>query len=273
MYTDTILEYFLRMEKNMSKTQQNGQNYYTIDLGYIFKIILQKIWILVVVGVITAGIGFSLASFVIQPSYSASVKLYVNNGSTGNGISTTQITAAQELVNTYMEILHSNPTYELIIEEADLDYSVKQLAGMIESGASNNTEVMYVTVTANDPYVAADIANAAIDALVYRISDVIEDSSVKVVQTATPNTNKVSPNTTMYTSMGLFIGVFITAAIIAIAAITDNKIHDDEYITDTFDCPILARIPDFTEKTHSGKYAYYSKYKYRSSDNSNASSK
>ena len=245
-----------------NRTNEN----YTVDLTHIAKTLLQRVWIIVVVGLLAAAIGFSLASFVIAPTYSASVKLYVNNSSFSNGetsITTSEITAAQKLVNTYSEILDSRITLEKIIDEADLSYSYRTLSKMIKSEPANETEIMVVTVTAGDPYEAAKIANCIAKVLPERITEIIDGTSMEVVDSAVPNTSKVAPSATKYTAIGLILGVLVAVIVLIVAALLDGTIHDEDYVLQNYDCPVLAKIPDLLNTGSNKHYGYYYK-NYRS---------
>ncbi len=233
--------------------EMGSKEAYTIDVGFIFKTILKRIWIVILVGVLVAALGFVGSKFLIEPTYSSTVKFYVNNISSSSStgvVSSSQILAAQQLVNTYSQILDSTPTYDEIINDTGYSYTPAQLSNMIESGSSNETEIMYVTVTANDPNEAASIAESITKVLPERISEVIAGAKVVVIEPAKANNSKVFPNVLKYTALGLVIGAFGAAFVLALLAMLDNKIHDEEYITQTYNCPILSKIPSLTEKNH-----------------------
>ena len=63
----------------MEKTEQTARDYYTIDIFHMLKYIWKKVWIVVIVGLLTAAVGFSASAFFMTPKYSASVMLYINN--------------------------------------------------------------------------------------------------------------------------------------------------------------------------------------------------
>ena len=139
----------------MEKQGNNAKQYYTIDLLHIFKFLWKKAWVIVLAALVAASVGFSIAAFAIKPTYSSTIMLYVNNnsfslGNTSFSISSSEITAAQSLVKTYGEILDNRTTLERVIEKADVDYTVKDLHEMIETGSSNDTEIMYVKVTSQN---------------------------------------------------------------------------------------------------------------------------
>jgi len=246
----------------MDRKENNQRDYYTIDLLHIVKTLWHKAWISVLAGVLAGILGFAFSSFVIAPEYSSSIMLYVNNssfslGSTSFSISSSEITAAQSLVNTYGELLNNRTTLERVIEKSKVDYTYEELAGMIESAPSNETEIMKVTVTAENPYDAAKIANCIAEVLPVRISEIIDGASMEVVDSAIPNLNKVSPSITKFTMVGFILGVFASIFVIAIVTMLDDTIHDEEYILQTYDYPILAKVPNLLD-TGSKKYAYYS---------------
>ena len=243
----------------MANTENKSKNYYTIDLLRVVKMLWRKAWIIVLAGVLCAVSGFLFARFAIAPTYSSTIQLYVNNSSINVGnfnISASEITASQSLVKTYGVILDNRTTLERVIEEADVDYTYEELSDMIKYGSSNDTEIMYVTVTSKDPYEASKIANCIKEVLPIRIDEIIDGATMKTVEDAVPNTDKVAPSITKYTAVGLLLGMLFSMLVIAIIAIADDRIHDEEYILDNYDYPILAKIPDLIE-SDSKKYGYY----------------
>lgn len=252
----------------MEKERQgnNTKQYYTIDLLHIFKFLWKKAWIIILAAFIAASAGLGVAACLIKPTYSSTIMLYVNNssfslGNTSFSISSSEITAAQSLVKTYGEILDNRTTLERVIDKANVEYTAKDLHEMIETGASNDTEIMYVKVTSNDPYEAALIANCIAEVLPVRIAEIIDGASMEVVDSAVPNLQKVGPSVTKYTAVGLVLGALISIAVLVVTAMMDDRIHDEDYIIETYEYPILARIPNLVDadtKGH-GYYYYYRK--------------
>ena len=254
------------MERN---EQFNNAEYYTIDLMHIAKALIHRSWVMVLVGVLTAVLGFSIAAFAIAPKYSSSVMLYVNNssfslGNTSFSISSSEITAAQSLVKTYGEILNNRTTLERVIEKAEVSYTYKELSKCITAVPSNDTEIMKVTVTTKDPFEAARIANCIAEVLLVRISEIIDGASMEVVDSAVANLEKVAPSITRYTATGLLIGILLSALALVIIAMMDDTVHDEEYVLRTYDYPILAKVPNLLgHSSKEYKYRYYSTRKHQ----------
>ena len=102
---------------------------------------------------------------------------------------------------------------------------------------------------------AAKIANSIAELLPERIAEIMDGCSMEVIDSAIPNTNKISPNITKYTAQGFIIGFLIAAGILTVLAIMDDTIHDEDYIINTYDYPLLAVIPDLST-ADSTKYGY-----------------
>lgn len=253
----------------MEKNERNARDYYVIDLAHVVKVIWQRIWVVAFVSLLTTAIGFSMAAFVIPPTYSSSIMLYVNNssfsvGDLGFSISSSELTAAQSLAKTYTVLLKNRTTLERLINEIDTDYTWEDIYDMIESGPVNETEVMQVTVTCRNPYEAQKIANGIAKVLPQRVAEIVEGATMEVVDSAVAETDKVAPSVAAYTALGFLLGALLSVLVLVIIALMDNTVHDEEYVIRAYDYPILAKVPNLTAVD--GKK--YSNYSYASSRSS-----
>lgn len=228
-----------------------------IDFSVLFKTLTKKIWLIVLATIIGGVSMYGVSSYIKTPLYQADVKLYVNNstfslGSTSYSISSGELSAAQSLIETYIVILKTRTTVNEIIDEGNYDYTYEEMVGMISAGAVNGTEVFSVTVTAEDPREAASIANTIGEVLPNSIGDIVDGSDVRIVDYAVTPVEQSSPVTSKDTIIGAGLGFMASAGIILLIALFDNVIRSQDYITQTFDYPILASIPDSEVKS-----AYY----------------
>ena len=242
-----------------------NREYYTIDLMHIFSVLWKKMWVIILCGIVGAAIAFSYSAFAISPTYSSEILLYVNNssftvGDLGFSISSSEISAAQSLVKTYTVLLKNRTTLEKIIDDTKVPYTWEELYEKIEAAPVNETEIMEVTVTTNDPYESEKIANGIAKILPKRVSEIVEGSSMEVVDSAIANTKKVAPSITKYTIIGFILGMLLSVMLLVALAMLDSTIHDEEYILNNYGYPILAKIPDLLD-TGTKKYSYYNSYK------------
>ncbi|WP_249030534.1 YveK family protein [Tannockella kyphosi] len=233
----------------------------TIDLKILLKALLNKGWIIMIAIILGAATMYSYSSYAKTPLYQADVKLYVNNstfslGSTSYSISSGELSAAQSLIETYIVILQTRTTINEIIDEGNFDYTYTEMVSMISAASVNSTEVFSVTVTSESPSDASAIANTIGLVLPESISNVVDGSDVRIVDYAVTPVSQSSPSTSKDTIMGAMLGLVIAVGIIVVAALFDNTIRSEDYITQTIDYPILAFIPEDGANT-----SYYGKKK------------
>ncbi|MDD3254191.1 MAG: Wzz/FepE/Etk N-terminal domain-containing protein, partial [Lachnospiraceae bacterium] len=135
---------------------EKSNQYYEIDLMQLLHAFWHRLWAIILAAVIGGGALFSYAAFFITPLYEAEALIYVNNssfslGSTSFSISSSELTAAKTLVDTYIVILKTRSTLSEVIREAGLNYSYQELSEMIGSEPVNNTEIFSIKVTSSNP--------------------------------------------------------------------------------------------------------------------------
>jgi capsular polysaccharide biosynthesis protein len=226
-----------------------------IDLKRLFLVLINKAWIILLVGILCAGLLLSYTYFFVTPQYSANIKLYVNNtyGANSPGFSASQLQAAQSLADTYMVFLLSRTVLNEVAETTGLPYTNKELENMISSSAVEDTEVFQVKVVCENYLHAAEIANAIADILPARIAATVDGSSVRVVDYAVPSDARVSPSYTKTAILGALLGFAVAVAIILLRQFTDNTIHDKHDLQQCIDVPVLGEIPSFELANNSKK--------------------
>lgn len=230
-----------------------------IDIKRIIWKLLSRMWIILLIGVLCGSMTFGYAYMFLTPQYSASAQLYVNNtyGESTPGFSSSQLSAAQGLVYTYVVILESRSVMEQVQEQTKLNYSYSQLRAMVSAAPVDDTEVFKVTVTCPNYKHAALIANAIADILPERIAQIVDGSSVRVVDYAVESNARVSPSYRKYALYGLAVGILLSAGIIVVMDLLDSRIDSEEYLCQVYgDLPLLAVVADGDEE----KSGYYKGY-------------
>lgn len=230
------------------------------DLGKVLRVLFSKIWIIVISCFLCACFFFSYAYYFISPKYQSSALFYVNNnnlniGSISYSISSSDISASQSLVDTYIVILKTRNTLEAVIEKAGLDYEYEKLVKMVSADSINNTEVFEVKVTSEDAKEACVIANTIASVLPDKISEIVTGSGAKIVDYAVINPSKVSPSIPLYIVAGAMVGLVISCILILFADHVDDTIYVQNDAKEIFDnIPTLAIIPDLNSASESHYY-------------------
>lgn len=239
-----------------------------IDLLHLIKILWSKAWLIVISMILLGAVMFSYAMFFITPLYQSTAKMYVNNtsikvGSTSFSISSSELSAAKTLLDLYVEILKTRTTLEEVIRRAELEYTYEQLAPMISAGSVNGTEIFRITVTNSDPDMAEKIADTIVEVLPDRISEIVDGSSVRLVDHAVRPTRRSSPDYSRYAVIGMIAGMVLSCAAIIIFDLMDTSVRGEEYLVQKYgDIPVLAVVPDIrsNRKRAYGYYKYSREY-------------
>lgn len=236
------------------------KDYIEIDLLRLAGALWRRAWAILLAMLLFAGATFSYAYFMITPMYRASALMYVNNSSISVGstsVSLADLSASQTLVETYLVIMKTRLTLNEVIERAELNYTYEQLRGMISASAVNETEIFQINVVSPNPVEAEVIANTLVEVLPDKIEEVMDGSSARAVDYAVVPTRKSSPNITKYTMLGLMLGFVVSCGLIVLLELLDDQINSEDYLTKTYDLPILAGIPDLlSQKTRAGYGGY-----------------
>lgn len=239
-----------------------------IDLLALFKVLWSKALVLVLTALIAGAATFAVTAFLIKPKYEATAAMYVNNssfsfGSTSFSISSSELTASNSLVATYIFILESRTTLEDVIAAANLGYSYEELSKMITTEAVAGTAAFNVTVESESPVEAELIANTIAKLLPDRIAEIVDGSSVRIVDYAIVPAHRSSPSFVKNTALGVLLGLFLSAAVVTVKYIVNEQTNDVITSADDLkalypDIPVLALIPDMRLSNKKGYY--YSSY-------------
>lgn len=231
-----------------------------IDIFKMIKALWRKAWVIVLAAVLCGGLVLAWTYFLVDPLYESKAQMYVNNsslsfGSAALSITSGDISASKSLVDTYIVILNSRQVLEEIIKKAELDLTYEELVKMIKAESVSSTEVFEVVVTDTDPYRAEKIANTIAGVLPEKISNIVESSSVRIVDYAVVPAEKSSPSLIKNTLIGALVGFLLCASIIIFLELNDTVIRDDNYLITTYEeIPLLAIVPDMDSKAISNGY-------------------
>lgn len=232
-----------------------------IDLLHLVQVLWQKAIVIILAGLIFGAAAFAGSKAFITPLYDSRAYLYVNStnlslGGSKVSISASELTAAKSLVDTYVVILKTRTTLEDVIARSGVSYTYEQLVNMISAASVNGTEIFYVDITSPDPAEAEMLANTIALVLPEKISAIVDGSSVRIVDYAVQPVKRSSPSYTKNAVIGAVLGALLVSAIIIVNELMDEQIHDTDYLTKTYNLPVLAVIPDLLAKQDSSNYYY-----------------
>ena len=230
-----------------------------IDLLRLLTALWRKAWVIALATVIFGACCLVCTALFIKPKYKAEAMMYVNSSNISVGgakvsISQSELTAAKTLVDTYIVIMNTRTTLEDVITQSGVSYDYEQLQKMITASAVNGTEVFSIAVTSTKPKEAELLANTIARILPEKIASIVEGSSARIVDYAVEPAEKDSPSLTKNTLIGAVLGFVLACGGIVVLELLDEQIHDSDDLTQTYDIPVLAVIPDLLSSKSNNEY-------------------
>lgn len=207
-----------------------------------------KKWVIVLSTIVCGLAVWAYSTYCITPQFQTSVRLYVNNRTESTtSLTSSDMTAAKSLVDTYITIIQSTSLLEEVAENTGGYYSPGAIRSMLSAGAVNNTEVFMVSITNSSPEEAAKIANAIADTAPDFIKNIVEGSSVKIIDRAPVPSYPISPNIYRNTAIGALIGLILSGLAALLIYIFDTTIYSEDDIKEFCVLPILSIFRDFEQ--------------------------
>jgi capsular polysaccharide biosynthesis protein len=220
-----------------------------LTLEQVISILLKNIIFIIISSIIFLAGAYVISNYFIDPTYISSVKMYVVPGDSGDSHvrpNINDLTYAQKVVNTYIEILKTNSFLNKIAVETKLGYTAEDLKNMVSFKVLNNTEIFQIDVTSESPTYAKFIADSISLNAPLQITGIKEDDSVKLVQPAELPTVPASPNIILNTVIGCMLGLSISVLISILKEILDVRVKGNDDLNNKYDIPILGSVPSFS---------------------------
>lgn len=219
-----------------------------IDLREVFLLLISKCWLIILVGIVTAAIGFGISVFLIPPTYESTTKIYILNKQQENTVTYSDVQLGTQLTKDYAELIKSRLVLEKVIQELQLDtiyegMDYEALLNKVKVTTPTDTRILAITITDLEPVLAMEIANSIREEAAIHIKNVMDIEAVNVVETANLPIEKAGPSVLKWTAIGGILGAFLVTAIILIFFFIDDTIKTGDDVEKYLDLSTLALIP------------------------------
>ncbi len=223
---------------------QNDKEEKEIDITEIAMYLLNWLWLIAIVGVACAAIGFFLSAFVITPKYTSTTKIYILSKNTQNdSITYSDTQLSTMLTKDFKELITSRYVVETVIEKLNLPEDYDELVSKISVSNTNDTRIIGIGIEDANPNRARIIANSIRDVAAVHIQSVMDIEAVNVVDEANLPTKPSKPSKSKFTLIGFAAGVALMVSILALKFYFDDSIKTTEDIEKYLDMTTLAMIP------------------------------
>lgn len=204
-----------------------------ISLNELFSIVKNRIVLILSLGILGLLVSASYTFFVVTPTYQSTTQLLVNRAADESvGVQLNDINTNIRMIDTYKDIISGPVILEDVKRNLNTDLTVSEIKSMISVNANANSQVFTLTITAEDPILAAELANEIALTFQNNISEIMNVENVSIISEANVNPSPVSPNIVMSLILGLLIGVMIGLAIAFLQYFMDNTIKGPDFINE-----------------------------------------
>ncbi|KQY23214.1 chromosome partitioning protein [Cellulomonas sp. Root485] len=218
-------------------------------------VILRKRWLSIAMfTLLGAALGVA-ASLATTPLYQASTQLYVSvkTGESSNDLLQGSNFTRQQ-VSSYTQLVTSPLVLQPVIDDLGLAARAEALASRVSASSPLNTSLINVSVTDENPAMAA----ATADAIAKEFKTVIADletpsdgspSAVKIsiVRDAVSPTGPSSPNRKLNLALGMLLGLALGVGVAVLRAVLDTRVRSDADVARVTDTSVIGIIPDDPE--------------------------
>ncbi len=156
------------------------------------------------------------------------------------------------LTQDYIKVFSMWEVHEEVISNLNLPYSYGYMKKHLSVTNTTNTRMLDIGFTSPDPKEAADVANEYAKVASAFIAETMSTDKPNIVSVALEPSNPVSPSMTRNVVLGFLFGAALSAGIVFIQMILDDKIKTAEDIRRYTGLTNLAIVPKEDIKDNTG---------------------
>jgi len=233
----------------------------TISLREIFEVLKKRILMILSITLGAAIVAAVVSYFLLTPTYESSSQFIVNQKQEDPA---TQYNAGDiqtnvQLINTYNIIIKSPAILDEVVEDLKLPYTSGQLGNKINVTSADNSQVVTVTVTDEDPAVAVNIANATVEIFQKNIPEIMNVDNVSILTKAevAEDPTPVAPNPILNIAIAIVLGIMVGVGLAFLLEYLDNTVTTEEDVEKKLGLPVIGVISQVSDKDITeGKVAF-----------------
>lgn len=220
----------------------------TISLQEIFNLLRKKAALIIAMFFVGVGISALITFMVITPKYSAGAQLIATTKNADNkNISTDNINSNLLMINTYKDFIKGRIVTEAASAQlkADIGFNgtAEDVKNLLSVEQNQSSQMFTITATSENPVEAARTANVVANIFKAQAQEYTDADKVSIISEAEVPVNPVSPNKKVNLAIGGILGIVIGIGLALLSQLFNRTVKSADYITDTFNIPILGSIP------------------------------
>lgn len=211
-----------------------------IDIKEHFTLIKKRLWILVLITIMTTALGYVKNTYFTTPLYQSSTRMIIG--------------ADLELMKTLQVLIRDATVLQKVTNELSLKQSPEQLAQQISVGSVDGSQVVNIFVVDTDPAMAAKIANTTAKVFKSEVPNIVGFSNVKLLTKAKINSYPINADENRNLVIAFMIGMIVGIGVIYFLESLDDSVKSEEEIENILGFSVLGSVSKMNKKNMAKKY-------------------
>lgn len=217
-----------------------------INLMELLSYFLEKSKIIIITVLICLLCGLVYTGFIKDAMYKSDVNVVLV--SKNSSMSQNDIMVNQKLASTYRELVESRSVLLEVIDNLNLDYSLKELQNMITVENVSDTEILKIVVSSKDPKEAVKIANETASVFEKEISKIYNFENVSIVDKAMLDKEPYNVNIIKDIIIYIGVGLVLSVGVLFVIYYFDNSVKSVEQIERQLGVAVIGTVPTVGKK-------------------------
>lgn len=231
-----------------------NKNYKEIDVLTMFRSLLGKWWLILILMLIGGGLAYIRAAFFLDPLYESETVIFVGKDNSAFEFDYGNVKIGGKLIADYRELVETRQVLEGTIAHLGLNVSPKDLKKLVHVHSEEGVRFMKITVEYEDPELAAAIANRLSYILIEKVNEIIGIDNIYIIDEAVVNDESVYPSVYRDTFVGLVVGGIAACYVIFLRYIVLFRVADISMLEKHIGKSVLGEV------THSSKVNSHDQY-------------
>lgn len=208
------------------------------ELWYLFK---RKFWIIIVITAVTTSLALYKVSK-LQPSYSASAKVFMGNSNDMLDIySQEELSYYSQFITIFSEISRIDGFLDDTLKKNKIDKTSLEVASSLSFSSSENTPIVNIYYSSYTDEQMEETLNAVCDELIDTVKEIMPGTNPTVLSEARVAT--IYPNKTKLPIIAFAAGIIISIGLILVLDYLDSRIMSKKQLEKIIPVAVLGSIP------------------------------
>ncbi|MFG6149962.1 YveK family protein [Halobacillus sp. B23F22_1] len=225
-----------KMKRMVYNDEQLGKE---INLKEYWDVIKGRIWIVFAMIIVCTGAAYAYSYLNNTPVYETSTRIILST--------------EDQNMNTLMVMIKDPIIMDQVKKELDLPQSSSSIASQIEVNRLEDSEVIQISVTANDPKAAASIANKTAAVYKNEIVNILEFKHVQLLSKAEVNPYPINEFQDRNLMIAAVFGLIAGIGLIFLLDTLDGSVKSREEVEDFLGIPVIGFVSPMNRKNSTTK--------------------